>query len=119
MDPLATPGDLAHFWVGYDASMEGRARALLSAVSAAIRASCDVATVDPEVLRLVCCQATARMMQAGESGQGVTQESWAASPYSGSVSFANPSGDLFLTAFERRLLGIDEPWAGHVMGRLG
>ncbi|AKT49902.1 hypothetical protein ADJ70_05450 [Olsenella sp. oral taxon 807] len=99
--------------------MEGRARALLSAVSAAIRASCDVATVDPEVLRLVCCQATARMMQAGESGQGVTQESWAASPYSGSVSFANPSGDLFLTAFERRLLGIDEPWAGHVMGRLG
>lgn len=110
MAALAEVSDLARAWPGYSEEMEGRARALLAFVSAAIRSMCDLDAVDPEVAKGVACQVAARMLQSG--GQpGVSQESWTASPYGGSVSYANPAGDVYLTAFEKRLLGIDAPAA--------
>lgn len=79
--------------------------AALSMVSAAIGALCDESSVDAEVLSLVACNAAARALMPG--GPGVQSQSWGASPFSGSVTYANPSGDVYLTAFEKRLLGID------------
>ncbi|NPD32251.1 hypothetical protein HLV35_03085 [Eggerthellaceae bacterium zg-997] len=107
LPPLATPADLSLAWPGYEPSMEGRARALLSYVSAAIRSMCDADALDPELTRGVACQAAARMMQASQAGAGVSQESWTASPYGGSVTYANPTGDVYLTSFEKRLLGVE------------
>lgn len=93
------------------------AERLLGMVSSAISSMCDTDEVAGDVLALVTCQATARMMQADGGGFGVSQESWGANPYSGSVTYANPSGDLYLTAFEKSLLGIDAPDAGMVVPR--
>ena len=112
MKTFATVDDLSAVWSGYDPADESRATTMLGMVSSAIGALCDASSVDVDVLRFVTCQATARAMQAGDAGQGVSQESWTASPFGGSVTYANPSGDVYLTSFERRLLGIDEPSAG-------
>lgn len=57
-------------------------------------------------VRRICCAMVIRAMSAGTSGVlGVTQSSWSASPYGGSQTFSQPSGDLYLTSQERRELG--------------
>ena len=107
MEPYATVEDLKAAWPSYDAGKEARARYLLSFASSAIAAMCDASRIDAAILKGVACQAVIRMMQSDGEASGVTQESWGASPYSGSVTYSNPSGDLYLTAFEKRLLGMD------------
>lgn len=114
----ASLDDLKALWPGGTLD-ESRAKAVLTLVSSAVDAICasegvDVATVGEDVLRLVTCQAATRMLMASESGFGVTQESWGASPYSGSTSYANPTGDIYLTKTERQLLGIGAGWCGFV-----
>lgn len=115
----ATVDDLRALWPGPDDLDEGRAGTLLPLVSSAIDALCadggvDPSGVDPSVLRLVTCQVAIRMMVTSDDGYGVTQASWGASPYSGSASYANPTGDIYLTRTERQLLGIGKAWAGFV-----
>lgn len=106
MAAYATAADLLALRPDLADAGEERIGQVLSLVSAAIAAMCDADSIDPDVLELVACQASARMLQA-DASSGITQESWGASPYSGSVSYANPTGDVYLTAFERKLLGID------------
>lgn len=109
----ATTDDLAAFWAGYDpVTMEGRATALLSAISACMDGDMSLSGVDPsgidaEILKYVACHAVMRIMQPEQSGFGITQEQWSAQPYSGSTTYANPTGDYYLSATEKRLLGID------------
>ena len=118
-EPFASSADL--FAAFPSLADEGeRADVLLPLVSAAVRAACDWEAVDPEVLRLVTVQATARMLQAGsEAPIGASQTSWTASPFGGSTTYANPSGDVYLTAFERRLLGADVGIAFYVNQEVG
>lgn len=117
MDAFATLDDLVALCPQAADGNEERAGALLPLASAAIAALADTSAADEGVLKLVCCSMVARALQSG--GAGVSQESWGASPYSGSVTYANPSGDLYLTSFEKRLLGVDEPealWANQAPG---
>ena len=113
VQPFATVNDLSRAWPGYDAADEEHAEWLLEFVSAGIARQCADAGADPEsdvdpiVLAGVTCRVVARMMQGESEAAGVTQESWGASPLSGSVTYANPTGDVYLTAFEKQLLGID------------
>ena len=114
----ASLDDLKELWPGSSLD-EARARPLLQLVSAAIDSMCTSDGIDPEsidadVLRLVTCQAATRMLMTSDAGYGVTQQSWGASPYSGSASYANPTGDLYLTKTEKDLLGIGEAWAGYI-----
>lgn len=104
--PLATLGEFMASHPSLSDAGDASVERKLSEASAVIRALCDAESVDPEVLSTVCCNMAARALQSTETA-GVSQESWGASPYSGSVTYANPTGDLYLTAFERRLLGID------------
>ena len=115
MKPFATVDDLAAIYPGYSPENAPMAKRLLALVSSAIASMCDAPSIDAGVLTLVTCQCVGRMMQAGASGGlGVSQESWTASPYGGSTSYANPSGDIYLTKFEKGLLGVDDGWAGYV-----
>ena len=58
-------------------------------------------------LKTVCCNMVIRAMVASMSDMfGVSQQSVIAGPYSQSFSYSNPSGDMYLTKMERRLLGI-------------
>ncbi len=105
MEPFATVDDLAAAWLGYDRDKEGAAKAALSFISAALRTMCDTANIDNDILKGITCRVAIRMLKAGD-GVGVSQESWTASPFGGSVHYANPTGDIYLTAFEKALLGI-------------
>lgn len=104
--PLAALGDFRASHPALDVVEDAPVERKLAEASAVIRALCDADAVDPEVLSTVCCNMAARALQSADS-VGVASESWGASPYSGSVTYANPTGDLYLTAFEKRLLGID------------
>ena len=58
-------------------------------------------------LKTVCCNMVIRAMTASMADMfGVSQQSVTAGPYSQSFSYSNPSGDMYLTKMERRLLGI-------------
>lgn len=107
--PFATLDDLKALYPTLEDSERERAQSLLSLVTAAVASLCDWADKDPAVLKLVVCQATIRVLQAGEETPiGVTSQSWMATPFQGSTSYANPTGDIYFTAFEKNLLGIDE-----------
>ena len=107
--PFATLDDLKALYPALEDSERERAQSLLSLVSSAVAALCDWSDKDPAVLKLVTCQATIRVLQAGEETPiGVTSQSWMASPFTGSTSYANPTGDIYFTAFEKNLLCVDE-----------
>lgn len=104
--PYATTEDLAVVWPGYSDDDEARANALIAMVGAALDRLCDTADTPADVLKLVTCRVVSRMLPSDDTA-GVQSESWSATPFGGSVTFANPSGDIYLTSFERTLLGID------------
>ena len=63
----------------------------------------------PDRLMRVCRQVAHRSIDGGDGGAvpfGVSQASQSAGGYSLSYSFSNPHGDIFLTASERRMLGL-------------
>lgn len=104
MAAYATAEQLLALHPDLDSSDES-AGAALSMASAAIRSLCDASAVDADVLAMVACNVAARALQPG--GPGVQSQSWGASPFSGSVTYVNPAGDIYLTAFEKRLLGME------------
>lgn len=106
MDAFATLEDLKADWPGFDDSMSAQAASKLAFVSASVASLCDAGAVDAEVLKGVTLNAVERILQSSGELAGVTQESWGASPYSGSMSYANPTGDFYLTKQEKELLGI-------------
>lgn len=106
MASFADQSDLTAMYPALESEPKARVDAVLANVSAAIAALCDTGSIDGDVLKLVTVRVAARMLQSDDSA-GVSQESWAATPFSGSTTYANPSGDIYLTAFEKRLLGID------------
>lgn len=61
-----------------------------------------------QTLKAVCCNMVARALSASASGAGfgVTQWSQTASSFNEQRTFSNPSGDLYLTTAEKKMLGI-------------
>lgn len=59
-------------------------------------------------LRAVSCNMVIRALSASNSGAGygVTQWSQTASSFNEQFSYANPTGDLYLTSAEKKMLGI-------------
>lgn len=57
-------------------------------------------------LMTVTCAVVHRMMIVTDDRIGVTQFSQTAGSYTESGTMANPNGDMYLTAAEKRLLGI-------------
>lgn len=60
--------------------------------------------LDPELVVDVVCAMVARSTP-GDTAAGVGAVQETAGPFSRSLTFANPTGDLYLTAAELRLLG--------------
>ena len=82
------------------------------------------ATIDTEAresaARVVSCAMVNRALQAAESdAYGVSQATMTAGSYSQSMSFANPSGDLYFTSTEKALLGISGGYIGSIQPRIG
>lgn len=82
------------------------------------------ATIDTEAresaAKVVSCAMVNRALQAAESdAYGVSQATMTAGSYSQSMSFANPSGDLYFTSTEKALLGISGGYIGSIQPRIG
>lgn len=105
----ATVEDLAARWRPLTQAEQDRAQILLD--DAAVRLDTvapppDTPTDHDEAVRLiVSCEMVKRAM-AVPGGFGVTRTSEAIGPFQQSADFANPTGDLYLTKADRRLLGV-------------
>ena len=91
-------------------------QALLDGASAVLNKLVTV-TNDTEqnaLLKFVCTNMVSRMLSNGLDVLGASQASMTAGPYTQSFSFSTPSGDMYLTKLEKRLLGITSSYINSV-----
>lgn len=112
MAAFATAQDLADRWRPLSPAEETRATVLLGDAAARIRAAVpdvdariDDGTLDPELPLIVSVEMVRRAMLAPVDQAPAGQVQQTAGPFSQSVSYVNPTGDLYLTRDERRMLG--------------
>jgi len=106
--PFATHADLEARWRPLSPAEQTRADTLLEDASTLIL------DLQPDIedwasettLKAIVCAMVKRVMQGPADFDGVTQTQQSAGPFSQGVSFANPSGDLYLTKFEKKRLRI-------------
>lgn len=118
---FATPDDLSSRWRQLSPSETDRAEALLDDAAIYLEAEfrrCDK-TIDPEdefllsALKIVSCSMVKRVLaSSGTTALGIdgdfTQLSKTAGSFTEQYTFANPSGDMYITAREYKLLGIPQ-----------
>lgn len=112
-EPFATHADLEDRWRTLSSAEQARADVLLKDASAIIRslvrgidARIASGALDEDVPKAIVCAMVKRVMQGPADLDGVSQTQQTAGPFSQGVSFANPSGDLYLTKGEKQRLGI-------------
>ena len=99
------------------AADEERAATLLDDAAAILSA---LVSVDPdddeqaELLKTISCNMVIRSMSAPADTFGVQSASMTAGAYSQTWQYANPSGDMYLTKLEKRLLGISSSYIGTI-----
>lgn len=115
MNAYATVDDLGKRWRTVSASEKERVETLLSDASALIAA--EAARVglsfdkpDPVTaanLTAITCEVVKRAMLAPIDQAPYTQQGVNVGEFGMSLTYANPTGDLYLTSSEKRRLGID------------
>lgn len=115
---FADVSDLESRWRELSTEEEARANVLLGDASAMLSALVKVDNSDyeqSELLKMVCCDMVIRAMSATSYDSfGLSQSSITAGPYTQSFSYSNPSGDMYLTKLEKRLLGITTSYIGSI-----
>lgn len=121
MADFATISDLEAGWRPLSASERIRAAGLLAKASRTIRADAPgidariaADTLDAALVGDIACDLVRRILTVPTDQQPATQASQSAGPFSASITFANPTGDMYLTKAERRRLGISRQRAGFV-----
>lgn len=92
-------------------------QALLDGASAVLDKLVDVdgSAEQADLLQFVCTNMVCRAVSAqGMDVLGASQASITAGAYTQSYSFATPSGDMYLTKLEKRLLGITTGYIGSI-----
>lgn len=109
----ADVSDLEVRWRTLDESETARAEALLDDASAMLDAYVTVDDTDEQqlkLLKIVVCNMVERAMSTASDDEvdlyGVTQQSMTAVGFTRQLSYANPTGDLYITKAERKLLKI-------------
>lgn len=116
---FATVDDLEVRWRELSEDEENMAAALLDDAAALIVST--GISIDPEdsnqaaVLTWVSCAMVKRAMLSLDSDLvGIKQGTISADVYSQSVTYSNPSGDLYVSKQEERALGIGEGFFGSI-----
>lgn len=118
----ATVSDLEARWRALTADEEGRASVLLDDAAAILDTLSVFDSSDPNVaanLKMVSCNMVIRAMSSSADTVGMSQGSMTAGPYTQSWTFANPSGDMYLTRMEKRLLGVTQGYIGSIRPKVG
>lgn len=101
---FATADDLEARWRTLSTAEKERADVLLLDASLLVIGECPEAEdAESDVLRMIVCNIVKRAMQT-EDYSGVSALQQTAGPFQQGVTFKNPSGDLYITKAERRLL---------------
>lgn len=107
---FATSDDIAARWRPLSESEQEKAEVLLEDAATYLSEYVVVDEDDEQqasILKMVSCSMVIRAMLASENNVfGVTEQSISADIYSQTMRYQNPNGDLYLTASEKRLLGI-------------
>lgn len=106
MAAYATAAELEASWRPLSEEERARADALLADASAVIDAELRGRAPDPLVASVVARAMARRSMASPGSQAGIQAASMGAGDYTESWTYANPTGDLYLTASERRMLGM-------------
>lgn len=107
--PFATVTDLEQRWHTLTDEESEQAQTLLDDASLTITAlQPHWRQLDAGLLRMVTCNIVKRAMTTGSDGMpaGVTQYNQTTGSFTDGYTFANPTGDLYLTATEKKLLGV-------------
>lgn len=105
----ATVSDLEARWRALNEDEQARAEVLLEDAATYLDALVSIDPDDEEqqkVLSRVSCSMVQRVMSSDTDTYGLASTSMSAGVYSQSMTFANPSGDFYLTGFEKQLLGV-------------
>ena len=114
----ADVSDLEVRWRTLTDEEQARAEALLDDASAMLDAYITVDETDEKqlnLLKIVVCNMVERAMSTGDDMYGVTQQSMTAVGFSQQFSYANPTGDLYITKSEKRMLGISGTGKGRTL----
>lgn len=118
----ATINDIQTRWRTLTAEEQDKAAALISDASTIIDsmagASFECGEDWDAKAKIVCCNMVIRAMGASDTF-GVKQQSMTAGPYTEQWTFANPSGDMYLTRMEKRMLGITQGYIGSIRAKVG
>ena len=71
------------------------------------------------LLNLVSCNMVIRALSTTPDAYGVSSLSTTAGVYSESLQYSNPSGDMYLTKLEKRLLGVTTSYIGYIQPIIG
>lgn len=105
----ATVEDVEGRWHSLTSDEQERCALMLNDAAVAIDMLTTVGESKLEAAKIVSCNMVIRAMAASDSQNdafGATSVTTTAGPYSQSVSFANPSGDLYFTKLDKKMLGI-------------
>lgn len=116
----ASHADIEARWRELSATEEAQADTLCDDASAIIDALVTVDESKLELAKVVVCNMVIRAMSASQSdAYGLSQSSMTAGPYTQSWSYANPSGDMYLTKLDRQMLGIGQGYIGCIPVKVG
>lgn len=114
----ADVSDLEVRWRTLTTDEQERAEALLDDASAMLDAYVTVDATDEQqanLLKIVTCNMVERAMSTGGDLYGVTQQSMTAVGFTQQFSYANPTGDLYISKAEKRMLGISGTGKGRTL----
>ncbi|MDU2421297.1 MAG: Gp19/Gp15/Gp42 family protein [Bifidobacterium scardovii] len=106
--PFAEAKDLEERWHALTPDEQAKAKALIADASDLIVTTCpNWNKASAATLKRITCAIVKRAMLARDDMAGVSQGTQTAGSYSESLTWANPSGDIYLTASEKESLGGD------------
>lgn len=114
MEAFATTKDLQERWRFLSDSEQTRAEVLLLDATVKITADCNRSgvTIDSTnelqslMLKSINCEMVKRAMLSPIESPPLSAFSQTAGPYSESQTYVNPTGDLYMTSGEKKMLGI-------------
>lgn len=120
---FAEVSDLEARWRELSETEQAQASVLLEDASAILSSLVVIEDKETEYLelcRIVVCNMVQRAMASSANDLfGVTQSSMTAGPYTQSASYSNPTGDMYLTKTEKRMLGITNGYIGSIRPMIG
>ena len=127
MDAYATLEDLQSRWRSLSADEQQRATTLLSDAAVKIALACKQSGVaidaadelQSEALKSINCEMVKRAMMSPIDMPPVSSFAQTAGSYSESQTYVNPSGDLYMTLGEKKMLGIGTQKMGSIPPLIG